>query len=134
MRNLKIIIITGLCLICLQSLGQGVPKAYEVINYQGKANGRLMKFMLANGYIGASTLEIAAFGKSKPRLFEPEAGVADEHNQLKFKAANPNNQEYFIIDNMQEAYEETPRSISGMYFLNGKKKTVKLELVRGRKR
>ena len=134
MQNLKIIIITGLCLICPQSLGQGVPKAYEAIQYQGKANNKLVKFILANGYIGASTLKLSVPGKKKLTSFEPEAGVADEHNRLKFIAANSNVPEYFIMDNMQEAYEDTPQSVSGLYFLNGKKIHVKLELVKGRKR
>jgi len=133
MRNLKTIIITGLCLICLQSLGQGVPKAYEAINYQGKANGRLVKFMLANGYIGASALKLSVPRKTKPISFEPEAGVADEHNRLKFITASSNDQEYFIMENMLEVYEQTPRSISGIYFLNGKKIPVKFESVKGRR-
>lgn len=130
MQNLKIMIITGLCLICLQSFGQGVPKAYEAINYHGKTNGRLVKFILANGYIGASTLKLSVPRQTKSISFEPETGVPDEHNQLKFIAASPNDQEYFILNNMQETYEETPRSVSGIYFLNGKKVPVKFDLVK----
>lgn len=126
MRNLKIMIIAGLCLIGLQTLGQGVPKAYETIYYQGKANGRLVKLMLANGYIGASTLKLTVPGKKKPMVFDPDAGVADEHNRLKFVIADQNDREYFILDNMQEAYEETPTVITGIYYFTGKKIAVKL--------
>jgi hypothetical protein len=133
-RNLKIRIIAGLCLVGLQTLGQGVPKAYEPIYYKGKADGRPVKLMLANAYIDASTLEITVPGKNKPRVFEPETGVADEHNRLKFVAADQNDREYFILDNMQEAYEETPKVITGIYYLKGKKIPVKLGWVKHRKK
>lgn len=133
MQNLKIMIITGLCLICLQTFGQGVPKAYEAINYQGKANGKLVKLMLANGYIGASTLKLSVPGKTRLISFEPDAGVANEHNRLKFINASQNDLEYFILDNMQEAYEEIPVLITGIYFLKGNKIPVKFRLVKKHK-
>lgn len=47
-----------LCLASLQAFAQGVPKAYESIYYQGKVNGHIVKFLLANGYIGASGLTV----------------------------------------------------------------------------
>lgn len=39
-QNIKVTILVQLCLIYLHTLGQGVPKAYEEINYQGKVNGQ----------------------------------------------------------------------------------------------
>lgn len=133
MQKLKIIISVVLCLISLNTLGQGVAKAYETTTYQGKVNGRLVSFNLANGYIGASSLKMYLPGKTKPLVFEPDGGVADGHSRLKFVAVNRSIIDYFILNNMQEAYDEMPAFIDGGYFLNNKKVTVKFGLVRAHK-
>ncbi len=132
-QNLRVTILVLLCLISLQTLGQGVPKAYEAINYQGKINGRPAKFILASGYIGASSIKISLPGQQKNLVFYPNSGVADAQNRLKFITAGQTNAGYFILGNMQEAYEETPAFIAGSYFLDGKKIPFKLALVRPRK-
>jgi hypothetical protein len=108
-----------------QTFAQGVPKAYEAISYHGKVNGQRAIFILAAGYIGASSVKMYMPGKTKPFVFEPDAGVADEHNRLKFIPAKPGGINYFILNNMQETYEETPALITGSYFLNNKKIPVK---------
>ncbi len=104
---------------------QGVPKAYDAVKYQGKLNDRQVKFSLANGYIGASSLSVFAPGKTKPQIFRPDAGVADEHDRLKFIANERNGGDYFILDNMQETYDDPPAFISGKYYLGGKTIAIK---------
>ena len=120
-QNLKRSLLIFLCAFSLQTLAQGMPKAYNAINYQGKINGRLVKFILADGYIGASFIKMGLPGQKKPLVFEPEADVADVQNRLKFIAMGKNNSNYFILDNMQDAYEETPAYITGVFFLTAKK-------------
>jgi hypothetical protein len=117
-----------MAILCLSVplFAQGVPKAYEAIKYQGKLNGSTVKFSLANGYIGASSLSLFMPGKLKPLMFQPDAGVADEHNRLKFVPGAQNGSGYFIMDNMQETYDNSPVFISGKYYLKGKMITVKL--------
>lgn len=109
---------------------QGVPKAYEVRNYQGKVNGKQVRFSLADGYIGASFLKMYLPGEIKPLIFEPDAGVADANKRLKFISVIQGRPDYFILDNMQEAYDETPTYIAGSYFFNNKKIAVKFWVVK----
>jgi hypothetical protein len=127
--NLKCIILVVFCLISLQTLGQGVPKAYEVVNYQCNLSGRTVKFMLANGYIGASAIKIIR-AKMKPLRFVPAAAVADEQNSLKFVSARQDNPDYFILENMQDGYEELPALINGKYHSRSKTTPVKLWLLK----
>ena len=134
MKNLKRTILIILCLLSIQTFGQGVPKAYEGINYQGKVNSWPIRLMLANGYIGASYIKLYAPGQKKPLVFEPAAGVADEHNRLKFITEKQNDPAYFILANMQDAYEEIPNTITGTSFVNGKKMPVTFRLIRHDKR
>ena len=122
-----------LCLISLQAFSQGVPKAYESIYYQGKVNRHIVKFLLANGYIGVSALKIYLAAKTRPLVFEPDASVADERNQLKFVPVLAGSPGYFILNNMQEAYDETPACVTGNYFLNNKITPVKLRLLKVRR-
>ncbi|WP_158796090.1 hypothetical protein [Pedobacter sp. L105] len=130
MKKNSLLVLMGLCLISFETLCQGVPKAYDAVNYKGKVKGRLVKLILANGYIGASSLNFFMLGKTKPLVFVPDAGVANELNRLKFVAVNKNEPAYFILDNMQDAYEETPAFITGDYFLNSKKIPFKLAKVK----
>lgn len=132
MKKLSLTILMLLCLISMQTLAQGVPKAYEAVYYRGKVNGSLVRLMLASGYIGASSVKLSLPGKAKPQVFEPEAGVADDNNRLKFVPVNQTHP-YFILDHMQDAYEEIPAAIQGIYYFNGKKVTVKLWLMKPRK-
>ncbi len=109
---------------------QGVPKAYEAINYQGKVNSKQVRFSLAEGYISASSLKMYLPGKIRPLVFEPDAGVADANNRLKFIPVPQGRPDYFILDNMQEAYDEIPAYIAGSYFFNNKKIAVKFWVVK----
>lgn len=114
-----------LVLVQVKSLAQGVPKAYERINYRGTVSGKLVRLVLANGYIGASSLELSVSGQKRSEVFQPEAGVADEQNRLKFIPLRQNDHGYFVLDNMQEAYAQIPSVIPGAYFLNDKKILIK---------
>jgi hypothetical protein len=133
MKKFSLTISMLLCLASLRMFGQGVPKAYEAVNYRGKVNGSLVRLMLANGYIGASSVKLLLPGKAKPLVFEPDAGVADADNRLKFAPINQAYSQYFILDHMQDAYEEIPAFITGNYFFNGEKVTVKFWLMKSRK-
>lgn len=116
----------------LQVFAQGVPKAYGSINYFGKLNGRTIKLMLADGYIGASRVKVQ-FGKTSLIVFSPNSGVVDEYNQLKFIPAEEGRQDYFILDNMQEVYDGAPVFIEGKYHLKNQIIPVKFWLIRPQK-
>ena len=120
-------------LFTLQVFAQGVPKAYGSINYYGKWNGRPVSLMLADGYIGASRIKVQ-MGKTRLIVFNPNSGVIDEYNQLKFIPAKEGRQDYFILDNMQEVYEAAPVFIAGKYHLNNQIISIKFRLIRRRKR
>lgn len=131
--TLKVVILVLFCLSSLNALGQGIPKAYEEIHYRGKVNGEQVKFTLANGYIGASLIRFYTAGHNRPVAFQRESGTADEQRHLKF-IATQGNVGYFIIDNMQEAYEDPPTFIAGRYFSKGQKLPIKLVMIRSRSR
>ena len=105
-------------------------KAYETEHYAGKLNGKSIKLELANGYIGACQIILRYTGKSKPTVFIPDMGVADEHNQLTFHAIAQNRQDYFILSNMQELYEQAPVYIKGEYHVNKKVAAIKFQLIK----
>ena len=110
----------------LAIFAQGVPKAFAPIYYQGKVYGHSIRFKLADGYIGASIIRMTLNKKGHALIFQPESGTADEHNQLKFLPFPNSSSGYFILDNMQEAYGDTPLYITGYYFFRGKKMPLKL--------
>ncbi|MBB6108658.1 hypothetical protein SAMN05421821_102107 [Mucilaginibacter lappiensis] len=109
---------------------QGVPKAYEAFDYSGTVNGKVVRFSLADGYIGASYLHMYLTGKAKPVYFQPDVGIADEHNKLKFVPFPKGRSGYFILDNIQEAYDKNPAYIVGNYYLNHKVFPVKFRLIK----
>jgi len=114
----------------LQSIAQGVSKAYEAISYHGTVNGQAATFILANGYIGASSLKLHHQGYKKPIVFEPDQGVGDEKNRLKFITYQKGRLDYFIMSNMQDTYDENPGYIVGNYYLNHRVFLVKFWLIK----
>src|ERR1700744_4290303 len=49
----------------LAARAQGVPKAFESFDYSGTVNGKVVWFSLADGYIGASYVQMYK-GKRRP--------------------------------------------------------------------
>lgn len=114
----------------LQGIAQGVPKAYEAISYHGTVNGQAATFILANGYIGASSLKLHHPGYKKSIVFEPDQGVGDEKNRLKLITYQKGRLDYFIMSNMQDTYDENPEYIVGNYYLNHRVFLVKFWLIK----
>lgn len=121
----KAFFILLLAAVPFRSLAQ---KAFETVNYKGKLNNKVIRLALANGYIGASSIKFTSKGKSL--VFSPDSGVPDEHNKLIFRLAKYQQPNYFILSNMQEAYQELPLFINGEYYNNKKFTLVKFYLVK----
>jgi hypothetical protein len=105
-------------------------KAYETEQYTGKLNGKTIRLALANGYIGASKILLFNTGKSKPVSFIPDMDTADDQSRITFHSTFRHRQDYFMLNNMQGAYEQLPAYISGKYYLNKQVITVKFHLVK----
>ena len=129
-RGWHIVILALFIFIPMQTIAQGVPKAYEAINYRGIVNGQTARFVLANGYIGASSMKLFIAGNKKPILFEPDQGVSDEKYRLKFIPNQIGRHDYFIMNNMQEAYDENPAYMEGNYYLDHQVSPVKFKLIK----
>jgi hypothetical protein len=102
-------------------------KAYETAGYSGKVKGKTISFKLANGYIGASEISLKTPAQKTPALFRPESGAPDSDSQLTFKADKAT-AGYFILKNMQDAYDELPVVIYGVFVTGNQKLPVKLVL------
>ncbi len=96
-------------------------KAYDIINYTGKADGYSINLAFANGYVDASTIK-ATDTKSTIKFTIATEGV-DSAGNLKFyhyaskdiKAAD-----YIVLKEMRDNYETLPGKINGFYFLKNK--------------
>jgi hypothetical protein len=101
-------------------------KAYETANYSGKVKGKTITLKLANGYIGAS--EIGLVTPHKPTLsFKPESGAPDSNNELAFKT-NKATDGFFLLKDMQNAYDQLPVLIYGVYTSGNQSVPIKLSL------
>ncbi|HMG08470.1 MAG TPA: hypothetical protein VK609_08170 [Mucilaginibacter sp.] len=105
-------------------------KAYETEQYTGKLNGRTIQLALANGYIGTSKISLFNTDKGKPVLFIPDMGTADDQSRLTFHSTQKRWQGYFMLNNIQDVYEQLPAYINGKYYLNKKIIAVKFRLVK----
>jgi hypothetical protein len=104
-------------------------KAYETANYSGKIKGQTIAFKLANGYIGASEISLKTSPKAKPVVYIPESGSPDADSKLTFKS-DKTTTSYFIINDMQEAYDKLPAIIYGIFISGNKSTAIKLTLER----
>jgi hypothetical protein len=96
-------------------------KAFEAINYTGKVQGLKLKFILADGYLGACQINATNIKTHKKTHFSPEMGSADEHKNLTFYKGNGTSKtEYFVISGMEELFETPPEKIKGIYYLKEK--------------
>jgi hypothetical protein len=103
-------------------------KAYEAVYYKGRLGDKIIRFVLGNGYIGASELKL--YLQKKPILFYPEMGVPDQKKQIRFEAFRTGRKDYFILDHMEDVYEQSPSSISGTYCSGGKIRKIQLYRLR----
>jgi len=120
-KVLKLLIL--MVMLPLLSMAQ---KAYETVSYKGELNRQKIRLNLANGYIGASAIIIRF--NSKSIQFTPEMGSANADGRLRFnrlKNSDHPSTDYFILDNMADAYETLPLVIKGQYYHNGKKINIK---------
>lgn len=98
-------------------------KAYEIVRYTGKLQGKTIRLDLGNGYIGASKISFFISPNQKPQVYLPESGVADAPFILRNTQATA--RDYFILNKMQDAFEELPPVINGLYLLDKKSVAVK---------
>jgi hypothetical protein len=116
---------TSIILLALAPLCTIAQKAYETVNYNGKIKGKTISFKLANGYIGASEISFKTSPKAKPTVYIPESGSPDSDNKLTFKSDKATNS-FFIIQDMQDAYDRPPAIIYGIFISGNKSVPIKL--------
>jgi hypothetical protein len=112
-------------------LGAIAQKAYETANYSGKIKGQIVSFKLANGYIGASELSLRSSTKATPVLYTPDSGTPDSDQKIRFKSTKAT-AGYFIVKNMQDAYDQLPVIISAVFITGNQSLPVKLTLDRNK--
>lgn len=122
MKHISIFIL----LLALFPLSGIAQKAYETERYSGKLQGQTIELKLADGYIGASEIKLLAPHSSKIILYRPDSGVPDENYQITFSADGKTGAGYFILKNMQDAYDELPAAIYGQFKSGNKILAVKL--------
>ncbi|MGF7079563.1 hypothetical protein [Mucilaginibacter sp. UYCu711] len=106
-------------------------KAYETANYSGKIKGQTITLKLANGYIGASEISLRRSPKAKPVLYAPDSGTPDSDNKISFKSDKAT-AGYFIVKNMQDAYDRLPVIIYVIFITGTQSLPVKLTLDRNK--
>ena len=113
--------IFGLCfLLPISSFSQ---KAYVAVCYSGKTQNIQVKFTLANGYIGACEIKTTDNTSKKTSKFLPSTGTADDNKKMKFDHSSTSGKtftDYFILNGMEDSYDNAPAKITGQYFFNGK--------------
>ncbi|WP_118975196.1 hypothetical protein [Taibaiella koreensis] len=105
------------------SLPTFAQKAYEAVYYRGKTQNIGVRFTLGAGYLPACEIETTDLKTHKTSTFLPEIGVPDEKKQMKFyhfSASQKAFSDYFIIDGIEEGYDEVPAKLYGRYYFNGK--------------
>lgn len=107
-----------------------VPKAYQNEYYRATLSGHRVTFILADGYISYSKIKF--YPGKKPVVFEAASAVADTNGQLKFMTYRAGRRDYFVIDSLEEGYDNPPRYFAGRYFANGKSTLIKFKRTRHR--
>ena len=128
--DMKLLRYTLLAALFALPLFGSAQKAYETVHYQGTVNGMLIRFTLADGYLGASKIQLSSKLHTKVQQFIPEKGVADAKQHLKFLTYPTPNQaakNHFVLAGMQTGYTLCPTAITGKYYSNGKTKAITLQ-------
>lgn len=127
MKLLKHILFSILLVLPLFGCAQ---KAYDTVNYCGTAAGMTIKLVLANGYLGASEIQLSSKKHKKALHFIPEKGVADVKQHLKFltyPAPEQAAKNHFILYGMKMGYDILPPTVIGKYYSDGKQYAIILK-------
>jgi hypothetical protein len=102
-----------------------MPKAYEIVNYKGKATGVTVAFKFADGYPNASEIKITESASGKTTKFQPDG---DEHEgKMRFVSVKVDDGTKEVLLEM-EAWGEAPATVAGAYTAGGK--TVRFTLAK----
>ncbi|WP_143014216.1 hypothetical protein [Mucilaginibacter pineti] len=118
---LFILLLTALPFFCF------AQKAYELECYSGKLNGKTIRLDLANGFIGATQIVIPRKSGLAPVIYYANSGTPETNNTMLFQSKYLQKKDYFILDNMKEAYEDLPRFITGKYYF--RKQLIKVKFL-----
>ena len=94
-------------------------KAFEYEYYTGKTKYMTIKLSLADGYIAASEIKIVSLKTKKASKFLTETGYEQPDRKMKFYHYSPSQkefQDYFIIENIRDAYTIIPEKMKGKYY------------------
>jgi hypothetical protein len=97
-------------------------KAYDAIYYRDTMQDIAVKFTLANGYIRACELITRNIKTKKSSKFLPEKGVSNDSGKIKFYHYSPSEKtspDYFILEDIEEYYDNVPEKIYGKYYSAG---------------
>jgi len=117
MKQLKLLLLIGM----LSPAFAYAQKAYEAVKYTGKVQNMVVRFTLADGYLGACEVKLTDGKTHKTISFLPENGSADENKNLTFYRRNGSPKtDRFVISGMEELFETPPAKIKGIYYTKGK--------------
>lgn len=98
-------------------------KAYEAVKYHGSVNNLNLSFTLANGYLAGCKIITTDNKTHKTSQFLPENGYTEDDKSLKFyhkSVSTKNLTDYYIMQGMEELFDDAPSKLQGTYHANGK--------------
>ena len=98
-------------------------KAYETFYYSGKVQNITVLFSLADGYMGANQIKTTDNTSKKISQFLPASGAPTSNLKMKFYHYSKSGKkftDYFILEGIDESYNELPEKIIGKYYFNNK--------------
>ena len=119
MRKIKQLLIAFAIMFPTFSYAQ---KAYESTEYKGKIKNIVIEFSLADGYISANNLYTINQKTKKRSRFLATDGVENEDKKMKFyhySVSNKKFNDYFILENILDSYDNVPTKIYGKYYSGG---------------
>ena len=106
-------------------------KAYVTTKYQGISNKLTVTLNVADGYFSGNEIKLYNKASRNTSRFLPEKDGVDETKPTKFYHFSPTGKkftDYFLVDSLQENYEEMPKQFIAKYFIRSN--SLKLVLKR----
>jgi hypothetical protein len=90
--------------------------------YTASLRGKQIKLSLANGFGGASQIQMGSV------TYYANSGHADAGGHMMFQSRYVQNIEYFVLANIQDSYDKMPGVITGKYYRGRNSVTVRFKL------
>jgi hypothetical protein len=104
------------------------PKAYDIVNYKGKATGVTVAFKFADGYPNASEIKITESASGKTTKFRlPDGDDQMGTGKMRFVPVKGDDATKEVLLEM-EGWGDPPSTVAGSYTAGGK--TVRFTLAK----